>query len=245
MALPAQAAELSAKEIVDKALDHNFFGFKQAEVDLKMDLIAPNGSLRKRRLNIRSYEDEAGLSHTLARFLEPADVAGTTFLVHENKEGDDSQFLYLPAFGKVKRITAGQKNQRFMGTDFTYGDMQTDSLKGAALTRLPDQKLSGQNVYVVEAIPQNGKEAQYSKTVAFIHPATFIPMMLEFYAKKSGEKVKELKVFNVKKIDNQWVIMKAEVRDLTKGSHTTLEIVTIDTTAKMTPEDFSQAAMTR
>ena len=34
----AWAEELSAKEIVDKALDHNFFGFKEAEVDLKMDL---------------------------------------------------------------------------------------------------------------------------------------------------------------------------------------------------------------
>ena len=244
MALPAQAAELSAKEIVDKALDHNFFGFKQAEVDLKMDLIAPNGSLRKRRLNIRSYEDEAGLSHTLARFLEPADVAGTTFLVHENKEGDDSQFLYLPAFGKVKRITAGQKNQRFMGTDFTYGDMQTDSLKGANLKRLPDQKLAGQNVYVIEAVPQSGKDAQYAKTVAFIHPQTFIPMMLEFYGKDEA-KVKELKVFNVKKVDGQWVIMKAKVSDLIKGSHTDLEIITIDTSVKMAPEDFSQAAMTR
>ena len=59
-------------------------------------------------------------------------------LVHRffrlSRRNDDDQYLYLPSLDKSKRISGGQKNQRFMGTELTYADMESRDLKDGLVT---------------------------------------------------------------------------------------------------------------
>ena len=59
----------------------------------------------------------------LVRFTYPNDIAGTGFLVWERPGGDDDRFLYLPALGRVRRITGAERQESFVGSDFTYEDI--------------------------------------------------------------------------------------------------------------------------
>ena len=113
-AFAARAESLTARQIVDRSLERNAFGLENSRAMLEMTLISKRGSERTRSLDIMSHEASDGKSRTLVRFLTPADVAGTTFLVVE-RQGDDDQYLYLPALGKTKRIAGSQRRQRFMG----------------------------------------------------------------------------------------------------------------------------------
>ena len=133
LALPAMADGLTAQQIVDKSLERNKFGFQNAIADITLKLISKRGSERVREVQIKSIERE-GLGKSLVRFHAPADVAGTGFLLLEKADADDDQYLYLPALGKVKRITGSQRNQRFMGTDLTYADMESRDLKNSSVT---------------------------------------------------------------------------------------------------------------
>ena len=113
MASPVMADGLTAQQIVDKSLERNKFGFQNAIADITLKLVSKRGSERVREVQIKSIERE-GLGKSLVRFHAPADVAGTGFLLIEKADADDDQYLYLPALGKVKRITGSQRNQRFM-----------------------------------------------------------------------------------------------------------------------------------
>ena len=178
----APAAEsMTAQQIVDNALERNAFGFENAAARLTLELISKRGNARQRDIEVRSRDegDDAG-GRFLVRFRSPADVAGTGFLVIENDSGDDDQYLYLPALGKVKRITGSQRNQKFMGTDLTYADMESRNLRDAHLKRLADASLGGNATYVIEAKPKQPEDSQYSKTITWVHKRSFVPLKFEW-----------------------------------------------------------------
>ncbi|MCD4678217.1 MAG: outer membrane lipoprotein-sorting protein, partial [Desulfobacula sp.] len=62
---------------------------------------------------------QKGNDMRLFRFTSPASQAGIAFLSLAN----DVMYIYMPAFGKERRIASHVKNQKFAGTDFSYDDM--------------------------------------------------------------------------------------------------------------------------
>jgi hypothetical protein len=53
------------------------------------------------------------------------DVAGAVAarLEGEQGEGDDDQWLFLPAIKRVKRIASSNQSGSFMGSEFAYEDL--------------------------------------------------------------------------------------------------------------------------
>jgi outer membrane lipoprotein-sorting protein len=237
----ALAEDLSAQQIADKVLENNSFGFQDAMAKLTLKLISKRGSERVRQIEIRSLEKD-DRNRTLVRFHAPADVAGTGFLVLENQDRDDDQYLYLPALGKVKRITSSQKNQRFMGTDLTYADLESRNLRKSKLKRLPDEKVGGNAAYVLEAIPEEGEDSQYSKTISWVHDVSFVPLKVEFYDKK-GKLLKVLRAKRLEKKDGNWVVMDSTVKNEQSKSQTHMTIDAIDFGVKLSDAEFTQRAL--
>ena len=61
---------------------------------------------------------------SLIKFFRPKNVKGTSLLTNSDKNNDTkSQWIYLPAFKSVKRLSSSDKNKSFMGSDFTYSDI--------------------------------------------------------------------------------------------------------------------------
>ncbi len=89
--------------------------------DMQMIIYDSRGRTRNRQLQSYSLNrDET--SKTLLIFEEPANVRGTGFLTL-SEGADEVQKLYLSALGRIKIISASEKNDRFMGSDFTYEDL--------------------------------------------------------------------------------------------------------------------------
>jgi outer membrane lipoprotein-sorting protein len=237
----ASAAELTAQQIVDKSLDNNSLGVSDAISQVTLTLISKRGTKRVRKIEIRSKEIDKK-NKTLVRFHAPADVAGTGFLRLDLEEDDEEQYLYLPALGKVKRITGNQRNQRFMGTDLTYADLENGNLKNADLKRLPDVKYAGGMVYVIEAIPKPDGDGEYGKTVSWIHKKSFVPLKVEFYDKKL-KMLKILKVKRLEKKDGNWVAMDSKIENVQKKTKTLMLINSIKFNVNLKASDFTQRAL--
>jgi hypothetical protein len=60
-----------------------------------MVIISKSGDKKNRKLEMFTKETAEG-TNSFIRFLEPADVKGSTFLTIAYKKGDDDQRLYLP-----------------------------------------------------------------------------------------------------------------------------------------------------
>jgi len=237
----ASAKELTAQEIVDESVDNNSLGLTDAITQVTLILVSKRGSKRKRKIEIRSAEIDKK-NKTLVRFHAPADVAGTGFLRLDLEGDDEEQYLWLPALGKVKRITGNQRNQRFMGTDLTYADLENRNLKDANLKRFPDAKVKAWDVYVVEAIPKPNNDGEYGKTVSWIHKESFVPVKVEFYDKKL-KLLKTLQVDDLKKKEGNWVAMKSKIENVQKKTKTLMVINKIKFNMKLKSSEFTQRAL--
>ncbi len=228
---------LTGKEIVQKVIDKE--EPTSSKADVKMILVNKRGDKRIREIILYRMEID-DLTRTMIRFLKPDDVRGTGFLVRERKNEDDEQFLYLPALGKVKRIASSQKSSSFMGTDFTYEDLQsTDLREDDEHKRLADETINGQDCYVVETIPSKERDSQYSRLVNWIRKDNLIPIKTEFYDKK-GKLLKVMEVKKLDKVDGYWTPLGTLMRNVQKDHQTLLVVDSVSNKAELSEEYFTE-----
>ncbi len=182
------------------------------EISLKMTLTDKGGNEKVREIKMYQKGDET----RLIRFLSPADQKGVSFL----SLPDDVQYLYLPAFHKVRRIASHIKNDNFAGTDFSYDDMSASKYAEEYDATLLDKT---DDLYILELIPKQGVEKNYSKLKMWARQDNFYPVKVEFYDKNSTL-WKLFESRNIKKNGKYWVASEAEMTDL-KKQHSTKMII--------------------
>ena len=92
--------------------------------DQLMILIDPKGNEVTREVSGKTLEnlDPNDGDKSLTYFKTPKDVEGTVMLSHTHISDDDDQWLYLPALGRVKRISSSNKSGAFMGSEVAFED---------------------------------------------------------------------------------------------------------------------------
>ena len=218
------------------------------EVVFRMQIVSQAGETKERRMASYTLGGPQDLSKTLIRFLAPRDIENTGLLTWEGKDGNDDQWLYLPATRKVKRIVAGAKKNRFMGTDFTYEDLRPENLALHTYTLIGSETLDGQDCSVVEAVPATDRQAAdsgYSRRRQWIRKDNYFTIKQEFYDRKGKlEKVGAArKVASIK--GTLWRAGELEMRDVQAGTRTVLlaERRALDTGLK--DSFFTEAELTR
>jgi hypothetical protein len=237
----AQDSSLSADDVIERALAHNAFGFENAVARMTLKLTNRRGNESVREIEIRSKEKES-VGKTLVRFHAPADVAGTGFLVLEKLKEDDEQYLYLPALGKVKRISSRQRGQRFMGTDLTYADLESRNLKEGHSKRLADAFIGPNDCFLIESLSKEGSESQYGKTLTWIHKVSFVPLKVEFYDRKLKQ-LKTLKVKRLEKKSGHWLVMDSEIKNHQRNTKTRMIVDHIELNTQLPDSAFSTRAL--
>ncbi len=212
----AEEAKISGKEIMERVYNRDE-GDGRAST-LKMVLINKHGSQRVRKIRQfnKSFDN---VEKKIMFFLSPQDVRGTSFMNWSYQDGrNDSQWIYLPALRKVKRISAENKSDYFMGSDFTYDDMGDRKLEEDKHQLLRKEEIDGEIFYVVESIPVK-EDYIYSKTISWVLKDKWIGLKKEFYDQQ-GNLLKELKVNEYQEVDGILTIIKSEMENL-QNSHRT------------------------
>ena len=166
---------------------------------------------------------------SIIKFLSPADVKGTGFLVNENSESADDQWLYLPAFNKSKRISSSNETDNFVGSDFTFEDINREDLDEFSYKFLTETDIDGQACYKIQAIPKSDdkiKESGYSKRELFIRKDNYVLVKANLYDKK-GILSKIYSTDNIKQIEGtqKWRAYTYQMANV-KNSHKTIIVIT-------------------
>ena len=199
-------------------------------------MIDKKDNIRERTLEIYS-KDYGALAKTFLEFTEPSDIKGTRFLSLEEAEGDDTQYLYLPALGRARRIVSSQKNLRFANTDFTYEDMQRRKPGNDQHTILGEEQYSGFDCYVLESIPK-GKNSQYGKRVSWIDKESRLAVKIDFYDKKMRH-TKEFRIKKLVQVQGIWTAVETVMADLKARHRTEMRITEIAYDKGMEDDIFS------
>jgi len=198
---------------------------------LTMEISNSRGSTRERSIiQIRSIED--GIEKKLMFFTAPSDVKDTGFLsISYPSDKDDDQMIYLPALKRVKRIASNNKNDSFMGSDFTYDDMGARNPAKDIHSIIKEEIVGDIECYVVESIPVN-QDGDITKTLNWIAKEDSYGLKKEFY--EGPKLVKSLTINESTVIDSIIVITDMTMKDITKGTQTriTLEDVSFNNNFK-------------
>jgi len=232
-------AEMSPKEIVDKAIEVNERGLKKGKIKLRL-VIAQSGATRE-RVVVSKAMTQNGLDRVKVQFIEPADVKGTTLLmIEQGGDQEDLQYLFLPSRKKTKRISGSNKDAKFVGTDFTYADLENYDLKKGEYKKLADQNYKGTDCYQIEIVPKNPDDFFYSKVVGLIDKQTFVPLKMDFFDKTDGALLKILTVKKVEELKGNIIITKAVMENVKEGSSTTMTIESYEPEATFDASEFDK-----
>jgi uncharacterized protein len=239
----ASGAEISAREIMEK----NFFVSKVSalKADSTMVLINDRGQKRERKnTTIIKLQPNGIDSKFLVRFSAPADIKGTGFLQIEHSEGDDDQWIYLPALKKSRRLVANNKKDSFVGSDFSYGDISLPKVDLYRHTRVRSEKIGDVNCYVVESVPADDTiraNSGYSRKISWIRADNFFEQKVEYYD-LSSRLLKTQQVDRIQKVDpekGRWFAQHREMINHQTGHRTVIDAETAETNPNVGDELFS------
>jgi len=231
------AFAITGKEIIDKMRTQETY--EDAVTKVKMELVNPQGKTRTRIL-ITRYKEKDGLTRATTTFVYPDDVKGTKFLVTEEEKGETTQYLFLPALGKRRKITTKERGGSFMGSDFSYADLQPHDPDKGNHELVREEKCGEHDCYVVESTPKEGEEDfDYSKVTYWVRKDNYYPIKAVFYDKK-GELLKQLTVGEIAQTpDGVWYAKRSVMENLKTHHKTVLEIQEIKTNAGLSDEFFT------
>lgn len=107
-------------------------------------------------------------------FLAPGDIKGMKILVRSVS----SMYVYLPAFGKVRRLASHVKAQGFMGTAFGHEDFSLATYGGYFTGQMVAET---ERSWKVEASRREGAEVPFSKLMLEIRRDILQPVKIEYF----------------------------------------------------------------
>ena len=178
--LQAAAQQPDAAQIMSKSRDLSITGSLSANISLT--ITEKGGSTRSRTISMttKSYAD--GLEKRIIKFIEPADVRGTSMLVVDNKNSADEMWIYLPALKKTRRIVTSEKGKSFMSSEFSNADMSSPAVSDFTHKHL--EKSGINNQWIIESIPVNEDKADeygFSKKISYVSIDKNQVFKMEFY----------------------------------------------------------------
>jgi hypothetical protein len=176
-------ADASGDEIALEAERVNQ-GFGGERSSFTLVLLNAQGDRTERRLTLELREDLADGNRSRIEFDWPENVRGTILLTHAHEEGEDDQWLYLPASKRMRRISAGHKTGSFMGSEFTYEDLAPPVASKYTHTRRPDGAVDGRACYELERRSRR-EGSGYSRQLVRLDKEHLVPLTVEYYDRKN------------------------------------------------------------
>ena len=177
----------------------------------------------------------------MASAVYPPDLRGTTLLVLENGEREDERFLYLPVSRRVRRIAAGQRGDRILGSDFSYEDLGAGDLDDYRHERLADQRLDGISCFVVLTEEADPGPGSYRRT-SWITRNEFVPIRVEYERHGRLRRRLEADPASLAQLGpDAWLPRSVVMTDLIRGTHTKLEVRALDTQPRLDPDQLTLA----
>lgn len=224
-----QANEMKILQNVDNILNAP----KDQILTIVAHIVDRRGNENTRELNMF----QKGSDKRLAKFLTPADQKGIGFL---SLPGDNLT-LYMPAYGKTRKVGGHVKNTKFAGTDYTYEDMEAKRY-----TERYDPSLieTNNDNWVLELIPKDGIRTDYTKLHMTIRRSDNYPIKIAYFD-KAGVMVKILESSNIQKTGDYWLARQTKMTDLKTKTSTKMDITNVKFDTGIDDDVFTERYLMR
>ena len=96
-------------------------------------------------------------------------------LSHTHVNDDDDQWLYLPALGRVKRISSSNKSGSFMGSEIAFEDFSGNDYRKYEWEFIGEEEYEGEICYKLVSIPKYKNTMNYKFDNHFAFDTILVP----------------------------------------------------------------------
>lgn len=247
------AAELSAREVMER-VDQRADGDSRI-AEFTMVLIDRRDRQRSRELLIQS-KDYGEDTRTLSTFQSPADIRGTAYLNYDwdDAERDDDSWLYLPAMQRVRRIASSDTSDSFLGSDFTFADINGLELDWYDYSFVNESEMvDGVECWVIEAVPREAVREKaedatgYSRLQAWIRKDNFVQVRAQAWELR-GNRIKYFTASDIREVQGIWTIHRQQAVTTRNGRQehaSVLQLNAIQYNAEVDDDALTTDAMQR
>lgn len=203
---PAFSESLSASEIM-KRVDDRYTG------DTSMSSAVLNIIDRRERQRTRDLKmfnlEKNEVEKSLIFFMSPAEVQDTAYMTFdwEDESKEDDSWLYLPAMQKIKRVASSEESGKFMGSDFSYADINGLDFEDFNYSLVNETEVvDGHECWVIRSTPKDDriiKKTGYTGATSWIRKDIYFSVKAIIDVKKAN-RVKYFAAKNIENIQGVW-----------------------------------------
>ena len=257
----APASE-SARQILDRqrVLDDGERRWSDRHQRLTMEVIAAERPGRALTVDLFDKKVAGGEQRTMAFFSSPASAKGTAFLAITHPDRPADQWLYLPEFRRARRIGGAARTSGFVGTDFTYHDLDllaemphwTEA--DAASSLRGEETVDGVPCHVIELAPRRA-DIGYQRIVVWLGCDDLVVRRVEFYEQApsagwlglggggSAQPLRRITQSDVRRVGSIPVPFRAEVQTPAAGTRTVVTFAAVAFDQGLPDDLFTQPAL--
>lgn len=239
------------REILDRVqqLNQTERNWRDRSRQMRIVIHDRRGGERLRDLSMRTLRDENRDEKVLAVFETPAEIRGTALLQFQYGDRDADQWLHLPELRRVRKITSSVRDESFMGTDFSFRDMEllTDVLEWTdeeATARLLETiEIEGRPAHRIELVPTT-RDVGYDRIVIVLTADDLVLRGMEFFD-GGAEPSKRLALGRIEMVGKIPTAHQMVMRQPTEGTHTVVEISNVEYDRGLPESLFTKRSLER
>jgi hypothetical protein len=247
------SAEYSAEEIMRRVDEREAGDSSVSDITLVLIDRRERQRIRSLKLYSKNYGED---TKTLSLFESPADIRGTAYLNFDWNDSlrDDDSWLYLPALQRVKRLASSDTSDSFLGSDFTYADINGFEIDWYDYSLVNESEMiGGEDCWVIEMIAKSefkdrAEEATgYSKMQSWVSKEKFIQLRGQFWELR-GNRIKFFTASEVELVEDIWTVKRLQAittRNDRQEHASILQIKSIDYNVDVADELLTTQAMQR
>ena len=200
-------------------------------VVMEIEVLDHRGNTARRTLEIW----QKGGDRRLVRYTAPARLAGTGLLVPDG----DTVYLYMPAYGRARRVVGERRNDAFLGTDFSVEDLARLSWsEDFTATRTGEQD----GLLGLSLTPRDPDEED--PVHLWIRPDDHLAARIEVLD-DTGTMIRRLELSDFRQVGVRQFAHRVEVHDLVDGGTTIATVTLAETDVGLDDEFFTLTSLTR
>lgn len=243
----ANAREFSALDIARNVSNRPEGRATQRMIDIS--LTNKRGRTKSRQALVVK-ENRQDVRVTRITYTEPSSIRETSFLSHDFHDPSqaDNSWFYMPSLRKVRRIPTSDRGDYFLGTDFTYEDIQSElkfdladytfeyqgTSEAGDATR---HHLSGAPVSTTIA-----RQLGYGAFTAIVDELTWMPVRVDFLG-LDQKRLKTIDVMTIEQIDGIWTATEIHAFNHRTGHETRFRFRDVSYPADMADRFFEPPAL--
>lgn len=259
-------AEENAREILDrrKVLDTTTRAWTDRYQRMRLTITGSRGAVH-RELDLYERKYPGSEQKAIVFLLAPEELKGTGFLAFTHAGRDGEQWLYLSASRRTRRISRDMRDGSFVGTDFTFHDldllaeMPSWSEADASSSLRGEESIDGKPCHVIALTPCR-EDIGYKQILLWLGREDLMPRRIELYAEapSSGilgslmgnEREKQAPKKRVQQADLRLVgaipvAHRVTVESPREGTKTSIEIVDVQLNQGLADDLFDTSSLER